>query len=103
MNVTYFDDVRDFLHSLSEVTGGHAYKTIALLRLYGYQLRLPQSRALGHNLYELRSRGTQEVRIFYTFHSGTAILLHAFIKKSQKTPNRELKIARTRLPMLTKI
>lgn len=47
MEVYYFDDVRDFLRSLDKPTRSRTYKTVDLLKQYGNQLSLPQSRALG--------------------------------------------------------
>ena len=51
-------------------------------------------------MYELRIRGKQEVRIFYTFNRGEIILLHCFLKKSQQIPSKEIKIALQKLAML---
>jgi len=47
----------------------------------------------------LRPRGRSGIgRTFYCFLAGRrVIVLHAFIKKSQQTPDREIKIARKRL------
>ena len=59
----------------------------------------PLSKHLEAGLWELRIRaGTDILRIIYTFSKGRIIiLLHVFIKKQQKTPARELEIARKRL------
>jgi phage-related protein len=56
-------------------------------------------RAFGDGLFELRPRGRSGIgRTFYCFLVGRrVIVLHAFIKKSQQTPDREVKIARKRL------
>jgi phage-related protein len=66
---------------------------------YGPNLRLPHSRSLGGGLFELRPRGKSGIgRAFYSFLIGQrAVVLHAFIKKSQQTPERELKLARKRM------
>lgn len=74
-------------------------RLIELLIEYGSRLRLPHSRALGERLFELRPKGREGIgRAFYCFHTGKrAIVLHAFIKKSQKTPDAELKLARKRM------
>lgn len=103
MDVVFFNkELYQFLDAFKQPTWGHIYKTIELLRMYGYQLGLPQSRALGGKLFELRVRGVQEVRIIYTFYRSTAVILYAFVKKTQKTPHYELKIAEKRLLVLTK-
>ena len=73
-----------------------------LLAEHGPSLRLPHSRALGHGLFELRPRGRSGTgRAFYCFVVGKRItVLHAFIKKTQQTPDRDLQLARKRLKEL---
>lgn len=73
-------------------------RLIELLAEHGPSLRLPHSRALGDGLFELRPRGRSGIgRAFFCFMIGRRIIvLHAFIKKSQQTPDAELRIARKR-------
>lgn len=70
-----------------------------LLTLYGANLRLPHSRAMGGGLFELRPKGKEGIgRFFYCTQIGWQIvMLHSFIKKTQETPDHELAIARKRL------
>ena len=77
-------------------------RLIELLAEHGPSLRLPHSRAFGEGLFELRPRGRSGIgRAFYCFMLAKRIVvLHAFIKKSQQTPERELKLARKRLKEL---
>jgi phage-related protein len=74
-------------------------KIVELLIEHGPNLRLPHSRAFGEGLFELRPRGKSGIgRALYCFLVGQRVMvLHAFIKKSQQTPARELKLARTRM------
>jgi phage-related protein len=80
-----------------EVLADYA-RLIELLAEHGPSLRLPHSRALGDGLFELRPRGRSGIgRALYCFMIGKRIVvLHAFIKKSQQTPDAELRIARKR-------
>ena len=73
-------------------------RLVELLIEHGPSLRLPHSRAFGAGLFELRPRGRSGIgRSFYCFLVGKrVVVLHAFIKKSQETPDRELKLARKR-------
>jgi phage-related protein len=75
---------------------------VELLAEHGPSLRLPHSRAFDDGLFELRPRGRSGIgRAFYCFRLGRrVVVLHAFIKKSQETPDRELKLARKRLKEL---
>ena len=66
---------------------------------FGPNLGMPHTRAMGEGLFELRIRGQEGIaRVFYgTVVQQRIVMLHIFIKKSQKTPKRELDIARRRL------
>jgi phage-related protein len=73
-------------------------RLVELLVEYGPNLRLPHSRALGEGLFGLRPRGRSGIgRAFYCFLVGKRIVVvHAFVKKTQQTPDKELKLARKR-------
>ena len=77
-------------------------RLIELLAQHGPSLRLPHSRALGDGLFELRPRGRSGIgRAFYCFLLGKrVVVVHAFIKKTQETPDKELKLARKRVKEL---
>jgi phage-related protein len=89
--------VEKFVEGLDKVARAKTLRQIDLLKIYGSDLGMPHSKALGGGLVELRVRGQREVRIFYVFAKGKQIfMLHGFIKKTQATPKKELDIARTR-------
>jgi phage-related protein len=73
-------------------------RLVELLAEHGPSLRLPHSRAFGEGLFELRPRGRSGIgRAFYCFvFERRIVVLHAFIKKTRQTPDRELKLARKR-------
>ena len=89
--------VEYFIKSLSAATIAKVVHEIDLLERHGNMLRIPHSKMISNNLYELRIRGKEEVRIFYTFKIRNIYLLHSFKKKSQKTPAKEIKVAKNRL------
>lgn len=70
---------------------------------HGPNLRLPHSRAMGDGLFELRPRGRSEIgRALCCFLLGRkVVVVHAFIKKSQQTPDKELRLARKRMKELS--
>ena len=74
-------------------------RLVELLAEHGPSLRLPHSRAFGEGLFELRPRGRSGIgRAFYCFMvAKRVVILHAFVKKSQQTPDRALKLARKRM------
>jgi phage-related protein len=65
----------------------------------GPDLRMPHCRLLGGGLFELRPGGTEgEGRALYCFVTGKRIIvLHAFIKKTQRTPLSDIRLARRRI------
>lgn len=66
---------------------------------YRWPLGMPAVRPLGKGLHEVRSRVPDKriARIFFTIHEGYMVLLHGFIKKTEKTPQRDIDIARERM------
>ena len=74
-------------------------RMVELLMEFGSNLRMSHSRAMGGGLFELRPRGREGTgRAFYCFVVGhRVVILHAFIKKAQDTPEQELRIARKRM------
>lgn len=90
MEVLHTSYATKFIDSLDSRSRGKVLKLIDFLQKFGNLLGMPHSKHIDVNLYELRARGQQEIRIFYTFRSNQAVLLHGFIKKSQKTPIGEI-------------
>lgn len=65
---------------------------------YGWPLGMPLVRKLAPGLWEVRSHISQGIaRTIFTVDAGVMVLLHGFVKKSQKTPPEELRTARQRL------
>ena len=65
---------------------------------FGWPLGMPLVRKLDKDLWEVRIRLPDRIaRVLFTTGAGRMILLHGFIKKSQKTPQEELALAKTRL------
>lgn len=70
-------------------------RLVELLTEFGPDLRMPHSRTMGGGLLELRPRREGIGRALYRFAVGKrVVVLHAFIKKSQATPQRDIDIAR---------
>ncbi len=69
---------------------------------YGWPLGMPLIRKLEVGLWEVRCRLQDSIaRLIFTVESDAMVLLHGFIKKSQKTPLQDLQLARQRLQSLT--
>jgi phage-related protein len=69
------------------------------MEIYGPDLGMPHTRAMGGGLFELRIKAAEGIaRVFYcTIVDRRIVFLHQFVKKTDKTPPRELQIARLRM------
>jgi phage-related protein len=96
------EPVREWLLGLTRTdrkTVGFDIKTAQ----YGWPLGMPLIRKIEPGLWEVRSRLKDGIaRVLFTVDGGTMVLLHGFVKKSQKTPAAELKTAKQRLSDLQK-
>ena len=88
--------VEDFIMSLDTKMYAKVLRTIDLLERNGRELREPYSKAVGNGILELRvKQGSDISRILYFFFVGNkAILTNGFIKKTQKTPTKEMELAK---------
>lgn len=90
--------VKEFVSSLNPKMRSKVYKAIQLLKDNGNSIPYPFSRSLKDGVFELRVKFSNDiVRILYFFCKGQIIVLsNAFVKKTQKTPNREIELAISR-------
>jgi phage-related protein len=72
---------------------------LARMAEYGPDLGMPHTRAMGEGLFEVRAKSKEGIaRAFYcTLVGQRIVVLHGFIKKTDQTPVKEMKIARDRL------
>jgi len=89
--------VEDFIKEQDEATYAKVLQSIKLLSENGPFLKPPYIKKLQDKLYELRISRKVAIRIFYTISNNEYYLLHAFKKKSQKTPTKEIKVALDRM------
>ncbi len=90
--------VAEYLDSLAAEEAARLRQDIDLLRRFGVRLGAPHVRCVGSSLWELRIRGRLQHRVLYFAATGRElVLLHAFAKKTQKTPRVELQTARRRM------
>lgn len=68
---------------------------------FRWPLGMPLVRSMGDGLHEVRSRLKSGIaRVFFSVEENTLVLLHGFVKKTQKTPMGDLELARKRLQAL---
>ena len=97
--IRYYSD--DLQHAIMTFPAGIQARYIHLTQrmlTFGPNLGMPHSRAMGQGLFELRLKSKEGIgRVFYGNLPGRRIMmLHAFVKKSAKPPDKEMKVARGR-------
>lgn len=92
------EPVAEFLDSLDYKMNAKMIGLMELLEEKGTELREPYSAPLGDGIFELRCRlGSNITRALYFFYSGKQIVItNGFVKKTQKTPPAEIKLAKDR-------
>ena len=94
------EPVREWLKDLSRENRKSIGEDIKTLQ-FGWPVGLPLARKMGDALWELRSDVSLGIaRTFFTIFENRIVLLHGFVKKSQKTPPNELATAKRRLTKL---
>jgi phage-related protein len=98
--ISYYDSAlqKAILNLPSGLVGRYLHCTDRM-QIYGPDLGMPHTRAMGSALFELRLKSKEGIsRVFFCTIVGHEILmLHQFIKKTEKTPLKELTIAQNRM------
>jgi phage-related protein len=91
------EPVRDWILSLDKHDRRTIGGDIATVE-YGWPVGMPTCRSMGAGLWEVRTNlaDNRIARVLFCFCQGHLVLLHGFIKKTRKTPDDELALARKR-------
>ena len=98
--ITYYsDEVLMEILSLPDTIQSKYISLSGRMKDSGANLGLPHTKALGEGLFELRLKGAEGIaRVFYcTLIDSQIMMLQSFVKKTQKIPLKELRIAKTRM------
>jgi len=100
----YSKDVQKNILSLPSGLLARYLRLTDLMLEFGSNLGMPHTKFLEDGLIELRVKGKEGIaRIFYcTLIQNRIVMLHSFIKKSNKTPKKEIQIARERMKEVIK-
>ena len=90
MKVFYNEEVAGFVHKLNEDDWAVLKRTRKLFEYYGFQIGPKYIKKIGKNLWGLRAG---KIRLFLSIKDGTAYGVHIIYKKSQKLPQKDLKLA----------
>jgi len=89
--------VRNWLRSLDENDRNAIGQDLMRVQ-FRWPVGMPLCRAMGDGLWELRSDlpSKRIARVLFGVQQGKLLVLHGFIKKTQKTPDEDLALARKR-------
>lgn len=94
------EETYNFLTALDDDLVTKVFGLLEILDELGVRLGPPKLKKITKEIYELRIIGKISVRILCSFLGDEIYILHAFIKKSQKIPRKELEKAIHRLMFL---
>ena len=95
----YSEQVQDDILALPDTLAARYVVLTRRMVALGPNLGEPHTKAFGEGLFELRLKGAEGIaRVFYcTLIGRRVVMLHSFVKKTNKTPPRELDIAQSRM------
>jgi len=99
-NITYYREaVQEEIIDLPNTLAARYIVLTRRMMALGPNLGEPHTKAFGEGLFELRLKGAEGIaRVFFcTLIGKRIVMLHSFIKKSDRTPKRELAVAESRL------
>jgi phage-related protein len=90
--------VEEFIEASHQWTQQKFFNAVDLLKKFDKKLPEPHAKKLTDDIYELRFIGGEgKVRVLYFFyHDDKVILTNAFIKKTKRTPKKEIELAESR-------
>jgi phage-related protein len=98
--ITYYSEtVQNDILALPDTLAARYIVLTRRMIVLGPNLGAPHTKAFGHGLFELRLKGSEGIaRVFFcTLVGKRIVMLHSFVKKSEKTPLREREIAEARM------
>ncbi len=104
-SVNYYTDaegnqlVREWIDSLEMKLQLKIFRAFELLEMFDLELKAPYVKPLKDKLYKLRIKDSARIyRVIYFAHTGRQfIMLNGFVKKTPKTPPKEIALARRRM------
>ena len=95
----YSESVQEQIFELPDTLAARYIVLTRRMQAIGPNLGEPHTKAMGSGLFELRLKGAEGMaRVVYcTLIGKRIVMLHSFVKKTDRTPKRELEVAQSRL------
>ncbi|MBC8948654.1 MULTISPECIES: type II toxin-antitoxin system RelE/ParE family toxin [Xenorhabdus] len=103
-NIDFYHGVMDSILDMPPKIQARILKLLELMERHGANLGSPHTEPMGNGLFELRAKAQEGIgRGLFCYLDGSNIcILHAFVKKSQKTPKKDLDLAKIRMKEVKK-
>ncbi|WP_261843486.1 type II toxin-antitoxin system RelE/ParE family toxin [Aliamphritea ceti] len=103
-NVDFYDGVAEAILDMPPKIQARMLKLLEMIEKHGANLGPPHTESMGNGLFEIRAKAKEGIgRSFFCYMEGTNIqVLHAFVKKTKKTPKKDLDLATDRMKEVKK-
>ena len=97
--IDFYEGVEDAIIGMPPKIQARILRLLELMVEHGANLGAPHTTPMGEGLFEIRAKAKEGIgRALFCYMEGEHVyILHAFVKKSQKTPKKALSLAKTRL------
>ena len=97
-NIQFYSGVEESILSMPPKIQARMIRLLDLMESHGANLGPPHTEPMGDGLFEIRAKAQEGIGrgLFCYLKGNEIIVLHAFVKKSQKTPKKELAVAKQR-------
>lgn len=97
--IDFYNGVEDTITEMPPKIQARMIRLLELMEVHGANLGAPHTTPMGDGLFELRAKAKEGIgRALFCYMKGEHVhILHAFVKKSQKTPRKDLDLAKTRM------
>ena len=97
--IDFYDGVEDSIMDMPPKIQARMLRLLDLMEEHGANLGSPHTEPMGNNLFEVRAKAKEGIgRALFCYLKGKHIvILHAFVKKTQKTPKKDLDLAKLRM------
>ncbi len=98
-NIEFYYGVEQAILEMPPKIQARMLRLLELIEEHGANLGEPHTKAMGEGLFEIRAKAQEGIgRSLFCYLNGKNIyVLHAFIKKSSKTPKKDIKLAHSRM------
>ena len=97
--IDFYDGVEDAIVDMPPKIQARMLRLLELMEEHGANLGAPHTAPMGDGLFEIRAKAKEGIgRALFCYMKGKHVyILHAFVKKTQKTPKKELDLAIARM------